>query len=63
MVFVFVVMINTTNEEDRRSFNFRSFISKFNAIQDAKEESYEIGYIQTMQRYSNINEDIQYASV
>lgn len=47
LVFVFVVMINTTNEEDRRSFNFRSFISKFNAIQDAKEESYEIGYIQT----------------
>lgn len=63
LVFVFVVMINTTNEEDGRSFNFRSFISKFNAIQDAKEESYEIGYIQTMQRYSNINEDIQYASV
>lgn len=47
MLFVFVVMINTVNEEDRRSFNFRSFISKFNTIHDAKEESYEIGYVQT----------------
>lgn len=42
---MFVVMINTANEEDSRSFNFRFFISKFDTIHDAKEGSYEIGYI------------------